>query len=242
MIDMNKKDKDKTTETQDNTDNPDIPGANPDKTTADSPIPESVAGGENGAEDANPQAADNSEGIKQEKEPAGDKEKEKEKDKSKRKLEGEIKRLNGEVDKLNEALDEEKNRYIRLYAEYDNYRKRTAAEKQAVYTDAYADVLKEVLPVYDTLERAVSMAAEATDATKLVEGIKLTLDMFTASFSKLGIERFGEPGDKFDPALHNAVMHEESEEHGEGEITAVFQPGFKKGDRVLRFAMVKVAN
>lgn len=239
MMDMNEKEKELNPEAQDNTEN--IPGANPDKTTEDSPIPESVAG--DGTEE--PQGTDNSENEKQDteqEEKGKDKEKDKEKEKSKRKLENEIKRLNGEVEKLNAALDEEKNRYIRLYAEYDNYRKRTVSEKQAVYADAYADVLKEVLPVYDTLERALNMASDATDSTKLTEGIKLTLDMFASAFNRLGIERFGEPGEKFDPALHNAVMHEESEEHGEGEITAVFQPGFKKGDRVLRFAMVKVAN
>jgi molecular chaperone GrpE len=239
MIDMNEKEKELNPEAQDNTEN--IPGANPDKTTENSPIPESVAG--DGTEE--PQGTDNSETEMQDteqEEKGKDKEKDKEKEKSKRKLENEIKRLNGEIEKLNMALDEEKNRYIRLYAEYDNYRKRTASEKQAVYADAYADVLKEVLPVYDTLERALNMASDATDAANLVEGIKLTLDMFAAAFNRLGIERFGEPGEKFDPALHNAVMHEESEEHGEGEITAVFQPGFKKGDRVLRFAMVKVAN
>lgn len=239
MMDMNEKEKELNPEAQDNTEN--ISGANPDKTTEDSPIPESVAG--DGTEE--PQGTDNSENEKQDteqEEKGKDKEKDKEKEKSKRKLENEIKRLNGEVEKLNAALDEEKNRYIRLYAEYDNYRKRTVSEKQAVYADAYADVLKEVLPVYDTLERALNMASDTTDTAKLTEGIKLTLDMFAAAFNRLGIERFGEPGEKFDPALHNAVMHEESEEHGEGEITAVFQPGFKKGDRVLRFAMVKVAN
>lgn len=163
-------------------------------------------------------------------------------EKSKRELENEVRRLSGELEKLLAALEEEKGRYIRLYAEYENYRKRTTAEKQAVYIDAYADVLKEILPVYDTLERALTMAGDTTDPAKLIEGIKLTLDMFTGALAKMGIERYGEPGEKFDPNLHNAVMHEESEAHGEGEITQVFQPGFKKGDRVLRFAMVKVAN
>lgn len=165
-----------------------------------------------------------------------------ENEKSKRKLDSEVRRLSAEIEKLNSMLDDEKNRFVRLYAEYENYRKRTTAEKQAVYVDAYADVLKEILPVYDTLERALNMASDSTDAAKILEGIKLTLDMFGGAFEKLGIERFGAPGDKFDPNLHNAIMHEESDEHGEGEITAVFQPGFKRGDRVLRFAMVKVAN
>lgn len=163
-------------------------------------------------------------------------------EKEKRKLESEIRQLSGEIEKLNAALDEEKGRYIRLYAEYENYRKRTAAEKQAVYIDAYADALKEMLPVYDALERALNMASGTTDPAKMLEGIKLTFDMFNGALGKMGIERFGAPGDKFDPVLHNAVMHEESDERGEGEITEVFQPGFKKGDRVLRFAMVKVAN
>lgn len=159
-----------------------------------------------------------------------------------RKLEGEIKRLSGELEKLRATLDEEKNRFVRLYAEYENYRKRTAAEKQAIYVDAYADVLKEILPVYDALERALNISAGTNDFEKMLEGIKMTFDMFGKAFEKMGIERFGAPGDKFDPSLHYAVMHEESDAHGEGEITEVFQPGFKKGDRVLRFAMVKVAN
>jgi len=159
-----------------------------------------------------------------------------------RKLEGEIKRLSGELEKLRATLDDEKNRFVRLYAEYENYRKRTAAEKQAIYVDAYADVLKEILPVYDALERALNISAGTNDFEKMLEGIKMTFDMFGKAFEKMGIERFGAPGDKFDPSLHYAVMHEESDAHGEGEITEVFQPGFKKGDRVLRFAMVKVAN
>ena len=170
----------------------------------------------------------------------------KEKDKSKRKLEAEIKRLGGELEKQNAMLDSEKERYIRLYAEYDNYRKRSAAERQAVYIDAYSEALKEILPVYDTLERALEAADGITDngngAAKMVEGVKMTLGMFTEAFARLGIERFGEVGEKFDPTMHNAVMHEVNEAFGEQEINAVFQRGIKKGDRILRFAMVKVAN
>ena len=206
-----------------------IPGENADKTTPGSPIPESVAEDKIESDEAAPQ------------EPK-EKESERDKDKSKRKLEGEIKRLGGEFEKLNAIIDSEKERYIRLYAEYDNYRKRTAAEKQSVYAEAYADVLKEILPVYDSLALALTAADDTPDAANLARGVKLTLDAFSGAMAKLGIEEFGDPGDKFDPTLHNAVMHEENEALGEGEIVAVFQRGFKRGDRVLRFAMVKVAN
>jgi Molecular chaperone GrpE (heat shock protein) len=235
MNTQNDKDKDKNKEKEANTaggDKVPVEKVSENKTTESSPVPENVAGEDD---------ADNQ----------GDccdppeKEKEKEKDKSKRKLENEIKRLGGELEKLSGALDGEKDRYIRLYAEYDNYRRRTAAEKQAVFTDAYTDALKEILPVYDSLERALAVSVSANEgdsAIKLVEGVKLTLNVFSEALAKLGIEQFGAAGDKFDPSMHNAVMHEENGELGEGEITAVFQRGFKKGDRVLRFAMVKVAN
>jgi len=136
------------------------------------------------------------------------------------------------------ALDELNDRYLRMAAEYDNYRKRAQKEREAAYTDAAADVLKEILPVIDTLERA----AKFGDGDKLSEGVNMTLKMFEEVLGKLGVEEIKALGEQFDPELHNAVMHGESDEHGENVITDVFQKGYKKGDKVIRYAMVKVVN
>ncbi len=127
-------------------------------------------------------------------------------------------------------------KYLRIMAEYDNYRKRAGKDRENAYADAYCDVLKEILPVADNLERAVAFTADAN----LAQGVAMTYQQLKEAFAKLGIEEI--PTDTFDPNYHNAVMHVEDEEHGEGEIVEVFQKGYKKGDRVLRFAMVKVAN
>lgn len=150
---------------------------------------------------------------------------------------------NGEQKKqlasLKAELDEQKDKYLRMMAEYDNFRRRSQKEREAVYTDAAFDVLKDILPVADNLGRAAS--AEG-DPEQIQKGLRMTLDAVEALFKAQGIEQFGAPGETFDPALHNAVMHDEDPERGEGEITDVFMPGYKKGDRVLRYAMVKVVN
>jgi len=136
------------------------------------------------------------------------------------------------------ALDELNDRFLRMAAEYDNYRKRTQKEREAAYTDAAADVIKEILPVIDTLERA----AQFGDGDKLSEGVNMTLKMFEEVLAKLGVEEIKAKGEQFDPELHNAVMHGEDSELGENIVAEVFQKGYKKGDKVIRYAMVKVVN
>ena len=130
-------------------------------------------------------------------------------------------------------------KYLRLAAEYDNYRKRTAKEKESVYGDAKADTIKPLLAVYDNLERGIAQYDES-DVHR--QGLELILRQFTEALTKLGVTEIEAKGQPFDPGLHNAVMHVEDETAGENTVVEVFQKGFMLGDKVLRFAMVKVAN
>ena len=130
-------------------------------------------------------------------------------------------------------------RFLRLAAEYDNYRKRTAKEKEALWAQAKADTAVAFLPVYDNLERALKQET-ADEAFK--KGVEMTMTQLKEILAKLGIEEIPALGETFDPNLHNAVMHVEDESAGENTIVDVFQAGFKSGDKVIRFAMVKVAN
>lgn len=129
-------------------------------------------------------------------------------------------------------------KYLRLAAEYDNFRRRTAAERQGAYTDGMGDTLEKILPLVDNLDRA----ALYEDADKVAKGVAMISRAAADALTALGVEEFGAVGDTFDPNLHNAVMHVEEEGRAEGEITAVHQKGYKKGDRILRYAMVTVAN
>ncbi len=156
-----------------------------------------------------------------------------------KKGEEELKKLSEELEQIKKQRDELQDKYLRVAAEYDNFRKRTAKEKDGIYADAYADALKQIFPIIDNLERA----AACEDGNGVAEGVRLTLNQCEASLSKLGVEAIAsEVGSAFDPEVHNAVMHTEDPELGEGVIASVFQKGYKKGDRVLRFAMVSVAN
>lgn len=143
----------------------------------------------------------------------------------------EIKELKDE----NEAL---KDKMLRTIAEYDNFRKRTIKEKENIYTEACADVLKELLPVLDNLERAISVDGSVDDLKK---GVEMTINQFCTSLTKLGVEEIAADGD-FNPNVHNAVMHVEDENLAANQVAEVFQKGYKKGDKVLRYSMVKVAN
>ena len=138
-----------------------------------------------------------------------------------------------------EKYNAEHDAHLRLAAEYDNFRKRTIKEKEASYGNGKADAVAKLLPVYDNLERALNQ--ETSDAA-YKKGVEMTMTELVKIFTGLGVEIFGEVGQQFDPNLHNAVMHIESEELGENTIAAVFQKGFKLGDKVVRFAMVQVAN
>lgn len=130
-------------------------------------------------------------------------------------------------------------KYLRLMAEYDNFRKRSQKEKDALYGDIKANALKAFLPVYDNLVRALQQPTE-DEAYK--KGVEMIMTQFNSTMEKLGVTPMDCLGQKFDPAFHNAVMHVEDEEKGENEIVEVFQQGFMLGDKVVRFAMVKVAN
>ena len=144
-----------------------------------------------------------------------------------------------EVNPFEEKYNAERDAHLRLAAEYDNYRKRTAKEKEASYGNGKADAVAKMLPVYDNLERALN---QPTEDAAYKKGVEMTMNELVKIFTSLGVEIFGNVGDEFDPNLHNAVMHIENEELGENTIAAVFQKGFKIGDKVVRFAMVQVAN
>ena len=130
-------------------------------------------------------------------------------------------------------------RFLRLAAEYDNYRKRTAKEKESIWNDAKADTAAAFLPVYDNLERALKQDT-ADEAYK--KGVEMTMNQLKEILSKLGITEIPALGQPFDSNLHNAVMHVEDESLGENVVAAVFQAGFQCGEKVIRFAMVQVAN
>ena len=132
-----------------------------------------------------------------------------------------------------------RDQFLRLAAEYDNYRKRTAKEKESLWTDAKADTVQAFLPVYDNLERALKQET-ADEAYK--KGVEMTMNQLKEVFAKLGITEIEAQGQPFNPNLHNAVMHIEDENLGENTVAQVFQAGFMLGEKVIRFAMVQVAN
>ena len=155
-----------------------------------------------------------------------------------KKLEAKIAELEGDLDKKAQELSEQNDKYMRMMAEYDNFRKRSAKEREGTYADAYADALTAILPIIDNLERAVGVS----EAEAVLKGLEMTLKGADEALKKMGVEAFGNEGDAFDPNIHNAVMMVESDERAEGEIVSVFQKGYKKGDKIIRYAMVTVAN
>ena len=144
-----------------------------------------------------------------------------------------------EVNPWEEKYNAEHDMYLRLAAEFDNFRKRTIKEKEASYGNGKADTLAKLLPVYDNLERALN---QPTEDAAYKKGVELTMAEFEKIFASLGVEVFGNVGDEFDPEKHNAIMHTEDPELGENTIAMVFQKGARIGDKVIRFAMVQVAN
>ena len=144
-----------------------------------------------------------------------------------------------EVNPWEEKYNAERDAHLRVAAEFDNFRKRTVKEKEASYGNGKADAVAKMLPVYDNLERALNQ--EISDAA-YKKGVEMTMNELVKIFTSLGVEIFGNVGDEFDPNLHNAVMHIDSEELGENTIAQVFQKGFRVGEKVVRFAMVQVAN
>lgn len=158
--------------------------------------------------------------------------------KEKKESKKEDKKLREENEKLNATLDELNDRYLRTLAEYDNFRKRAQKEREGIYNDAVSDVLNSILPIKDSLEMALKYA----DESQLSQGVTMTLNKFTEILTKLGVEEFGVSGEAFDPNLHNAVLHVEDEAFGESIIAEVLMKGYKKGEKIIRYAMVKVAN
>lgn len=146
--------------------------------------------------------------------------------------------LRAKVEALEAEIKEKDDRYLRMAAEYDNYRRRSRDEKAATYDAALADTVSSLLPILDNLERA----AMYEDGEKVKEGLRMIEKSVADALTSIGVCAYGEIGDSFDPNVHNAVMHIEDDTLGEGEIVEVFQKGYKKGDKIIRFAMVKSAN
>ena len=153
-----------------------------------------------------------------------------------RKLEAEKAELTKKLEEKTAEYDACNDKYLRMMAEYDNFRKRSAKEKETVYADAYSDSIGSILPVLDNLERA----SKSDNLEAVRKGLDLTVKAFEDALNKLGITEV--ETETFDPKLHNAVMHVEDDSRGESEILEVFQKGYCKGDKVIRYAMVKVAN
>ena len=170
-----------------------------------------------------------------------------EKELSKKDARAELKKLKTEQTELLNKLEDEKKRadelndkYLRVVAEYDNFRKRSQNERGQIYGDAVADTLAGLLPIIDNLQYAAKYSSG--DAEKVAEGLNLILGKLPETLERLGISMFGEAGETFDPNLHNAILHVDDDSLGEGEITDVLQCGYKYKDKVIRYAMVKVAN
>ena len=144
-----------------------------------------------------------------------------------------------EVDPWEEKYNQEHDAFLHLAADYDNFRRRTLKEKEQSYTNGKSDAVAKLLPIYDNLERALN---QPTEDLAYKKGVEMTLTELVKIFEGLGVTIFGESGDSFDPKLHNAVMHIEDEALGENVVTQVFQKGFRMGDKIVRFAMVQVAN
>ena len=144
-----------------------------------------------------------------------------------------------EVNPWEEKYNTEHDAYLRLAAEFDNFRKRTIKEKEASYGNGKADAVAKLLPVYDNLERALN---QPTEDAAYKKGVEMTMQELVKILSSLGVEIFGNVGDEFNPEIHNAIMHTEDESLGENTVSMVFQKGFKLGEKVVRFAMVQVAN
>ena len=183
---------------------------------------------------AEPESAKNSEAS----EPAEEKKDRKQK-KEAAQLSRELEKALKELDKTRKDLEEERDRFIRLAADFDNYKKRTSAEKETLRGAVVCDTMQMMLPIVDNIERALAAAAESSP---LRDGVDMVYNQAMSAFEKFGIERFGARGDVFDPNIHNAVMTCDDEELDSGAIADVLQPGYRIGDRIIRHALVKVVN
>ena len=159
-----------------------------------------------------------------------------------KKAEAELAEVKKSLEKMTAELSELNDKYMRVCAEYDNFRKRSAKERESAYADAVCETLTNILPVLDNLERAAQYNTEDTAESQMGKGLELTLKSFGELLAKMGVSEIEAVGKPFDPNVHNAVMHVEDETVGENEVVEVFMKGYAKGDKVLRYAMVKVAN
>ncbi len=182
---------------------------------------------------------ENTQELPCEKESKEDKDKDKEKKDSKKtkELKAKLADAEKEAEALGAKLAEANDKYLRLAAEYENFRKRSQREREGIYGDAYLDAIGKLLPTVDNLERA----SQYSDPEKLAEGVKMILGTLPETLKSLGIEVFGDAGEEFDPNIHNAVMMVADENTESGKIAAVLQKGYRRGDKVLRYAMVTVA-
>ena len=153
-----------------------------------------------------------------------------------KKPDAELAELTKKLQAKTAECEECNDRYMRMMAEYDNFRKRSAKEKESVWADAYGDCIAQLLPILDNLERA----SKSNNIEAVTKGLEMTVKAFDDAMDKMGVKEI--ECKTFDPNLHNAVMHVEDEQYGDGEIVEVFQKGYCKGDKVIRYAMVKVAN
>ena len=181
-------------------------------------------------------AEETKEPVEETVEEAAPAEKKEKKSKADKKAQNEIESLKKQLEDKEAELAEQKDTHLRLAAEYDNFRRRSKAEREGVYAEACSDVVSEFLPVFDNIERAAAYATDENTAA----GIQMMAKAFAETLEKLGVTEI--ECKTFDPDFHNAVMHVDDEQYGEGEIIEVFQKGFKRGDKVIRYAMVKTAN
>ena len=150
----------------------------------------------------------------------------------------ETKELKAKLEKTEKDLAAANDKYLRMIAEYDNYRKRSQKEKENTYTEAYGDALTAILPVIDNLERALAFS----EGEALTEGVKMTLKQFEDTMTRLGVKAFGARGEEFNPELHNAIMHIDDETVADNTVVEEFQKGYIYNGKVIRYSMVKVAN
>ena len=183
-----------------------------------------------------PESEENAGKAPEEEVPAAEAEEKEENKKEKKNKK--IRDLEAKIEKLEAEGAEKDDKYLRLCAEYDNFRRRSQKEREGVYSDAYSDAINALLPVLDNLGRAVG----CEDPKALSDGLALILKSFDEGLAKLGVEEIKALGETFDPERHYAVLHVEDENYGENEVVEVLQKGYTRGDKVIRYAVVKVAN
>ncbi len=168
--------------------------------------------------------------------------KSKKKDKADKKADKKLAELQSQLEAAEAKSAELNDRFMRVAAEYDNFRRRTAKEKESMYGDGKADAIAAILPVLDNLDRAVSTEPDSDEAKRFQEGFKMIVRQFRDALTKAGVTEIAAVGQTFDPNVHNAIMHVDDESQGENTVVEEFQKGYKLGDRVIRHSMVKVAN